>query len=579
MNTLTLVSKILSRKIQNGRPLYLIRWQNFGPEEDTWEPLQNLKSCMKMIKTFEENNKELIRKSKASSKKPVVKKGKPIIKQNKAPKTKALKSSGKKLHKPHKSSKEKLSTTNTKRKRESLELPDESSSSDDDCIRYSLNEDVGTEPSKSKTNNSLVSKKESRKLKKLKLDIKKASFTNPNGSGCLGNGKGTPKSKIRLIDSMKSKVFQAAHRPVSPVSGFNSVKSLSGTSQVCGGMVQTSPNAGRPASMMDSYFGDIPAASVVPMIPSSPSAISYKTLLDNLPLQLHPKKGPKREKPDSDDDEDDDTVVERRQSVRSSECAFRYKDIVVKKCPGYTQIWLFSNTKQKNALNPQVIQEIVSAMNYAKYDDSRLVMFSGLGSMFCSGVDLHYLLSDDRKVAARKMVDAIRDLTKTFITFPKPVVAVVNGPAIGMGVGLLPLCDVIYASDKASCYLPYGRLGQTPEGGLSFTLPHLIGFPMANELLFAGRKITAIEAYQLGLVSQVFWPTSMMQDVIPRVQNMAMNSAKAQEATKLLIRSHQRTKLELTSETECNLLYDRWTSSECHKCILSYLEDEKNLVL
>lgn len=47
-------------------------------------------------------------------------------------------------------------------------------------------------------------------------------------------------------------------------------------------------------------------------------------------------------------------------------------------------------------------------MNYAKYDDSRLVMFSGLGSMFCSGVDLHYLLTDDRKVAARKMVDAIR---------------------------------------------------------------------------------------------------------------------------------------------------------------------------
>lgn len=203
------VSKILSRKIQNGRPLYLIRWQNFGPEEDTWEPLQNLKSCMKMIKTFEENNKDLIKKSKLSTKKLAVKKGKPVVKLTKAPKNKALKTFGKKLNKSHKTSKEKLSTTNTKRKRESVELSDDSSSSDDDGVRYSLNEDVETEPSKSKTNSSLVSKKENRKLKKLKLDIKKASFTNPNGSGCLGNGKGTPKSKIRLIDSMKSKVFQA----------------------------------------------------------------------------------------------------------------------------------------------------------------------------------------------------------------------------------------------------------------------------------------------------------------------------------------------------------------------------------
>lgn len=59
--------------------------------------------------------------------------------------------------------------------------------------------------------------------------------------------------------------------------------------------------------------------------------------------------------------------------------------------------------------------------------------------------------------------------------------------------------------------------------------------PQANELLFAGRKITAIEAYQLGLVSQVFWPTSMMQDVIPRVQNMAMNSAKVGTGWTLLV--------------------------------------------
>ncbi len=58
-------------------------------------------------------------------------------------------------------------------------------------------------------------------------------------------------------------------------------------------------------------------------------------------------------------------------------------------------------------------------------------------------------------------------------TFPKPVVAAVNGPAIGLGVALLPLCDIIYASDKASFYCPFTKLGQTPEGGASLTFPQV----------------------------------------------------------------------------------------------------------
>ena len=68
-----------------------------------------------------------------------------------------------------------------------------------------------------------------------------------------------------------------------------------------------------------------------------------------------------------------------------------------------------------------------------------------------------------------------RELTKAFITFPKPVIAAVGGSAVGLGVALLCLCDVVYASDKAAFHLPYARLSQTPEGCSSFTLPLNIG--------------------------------------------------------------------------------------------------------
>ena len=73
-----------------------------------------------------------------------------------------------------------------------------------------------------------------------------------------------------------------------------------------------------------------------------------------------------------------------------------------------------------------------------------------------------------------------RDFTKTLITFPKLIVAVVTGPAIGLGMTMLPLCDVVYASDKASFFLPYAQLAQTPEGCASYTLPQALGMAMVS---------------------------------------------------------------------------------------------------
>jgi len=313
--------------------------------------------------------------------------------------------------------------------------------------------------------------------------------------------------------------------------------------------------------------------------PLSPTSISYKSFLETVQNSKGKKRRPKEtamlvEGLSSTLSRE---PVERRISVRTTECAFRYKQIVVKKCLRYTQIWLNTQTVMPNALNPQAIQELVSAMNSAKYDDSHLVLFSSLGNVFCSGTDLHYLVSGDRRMAARQMADSIRELTKTFINFPKPVIAAVSGAAVGMGLSLLSLCDVVYASDKASFYLPYSQLSQTPEGCASFTLPLTLGLPSANELLFGGRKLTAMEAYQLGLVSQVFWPTLMMQEVIPRIQHMATCSAKALEATKCLVRSHHRAKMELTNETEHSLLLERWSSIDCQRAIELFVNDEKNV--
>ena len=71
-----------------------------------------------------------------------------------------------------------------------------------------------------------------------------------------------------------------------------------------------------------------------------------------------------------------------------------------------------------------------------------------------------------------------REFVQAVISFPKPIVAAVNGVAIGLGVAILPLCDIIYASDKASFSCPYSRLAQTPEGCASQTFPSVMGLAM-----------------------------------------------------------------------------------------------------
>lgn len=108
----------------------------------------------------------------------------------------------------------------------------------------------------------------------------------------------------------------------------------------------------RPMVAMDALCADVPAGYhyVPAMIPISPSSMSYKMLLDSLPFQFHTKKSSKKREEEMVREDD----VERRMSVRQSECAYRYKEIVVKKCNKYTQIWLNTHSKLKNCLNPQV---------------------------------------------------------------------------------------------------------------------------------------------------------------------------------------------------------------------------------
>ncbi|CAI5963853.1 unnamed protein product [Closterium sp. NIES-64] len=100
------------------------------------------------------------------------------------------------------------------------------------------------------------------------------------------------------------------------------------------------------------------------------------------------------------------------------------------------------------------------------------------------------------------------------LRFSKILVAAVNGPAIGIGVTLLPHCDLVFAADSATFWVPFLRIALVPEFGSSVTLPQLLGRPLANDLLLTSRVLTADEACRNGLVSRVFPDATLQSDVL-----------------------------------------------------------------
>ncbi|XP_072926491.1 chromodomain Y-like protein 2 isoform X2 [Hemitrygon akajei] len=278
-------------------------------------------------------------------------------------------------------------------------------------------------------------------------------------------------------------------------------------------------------------------------------------------------------------EEKDDYVFDKRLrcSVRQNESNYRFRDIVVRKQDGFTHVLLSSQTSDNNSLTPEIMKEVRRALGNASADDSKLLLLSAVGSVFCSGLDYSYLigrLSTDRRKESARIAEAIRDFVNAFIQFKKPIVVAVNGPALGLGASILPLCDIVWASEKAWFQTPYATIRLTPAGCSSYTFPQIMGVALANEMLFCGRKLTAQEACSRGLVSQVFWPTTFSQEVMLRVKEMASCSAVVLEESKCLVRSFLKSTLEQVNERECQMLKQLWSSSKGLDSLFSYLQEK-----
>lgn len=181
-----------------------------------------------------------------------------------------------------------------------------------------------------------------------------------------------------------------------------------------------------------------------------------------------------------------------------------YQAILLEKKDGIATVTL-NRPEKLNALNPQMFAELLHAFRKVSEDDeTRVLVITGAGRGFCSGLDLS-ARGESREIS----IDGIGpgdfpgEAPIILAGMKKPVIAAINGLAVGGGCTLTLCCDIRIASDTAKFSIPLTRMGFTFELGSSYFLSRVVGIGKACEMIFTGRMIDAKEAKEIGLVNQV----------------------------------------------------------------------------
>ena len=190
---------------------------------------------------------------------------------------------------------------------------------------------------------------------------------------------------------------------------------------------------------------------------------------------------------------------------------------------GQTLILTISNPEFKNALSPEIYAAGVEALNAAETNpEIRSVIITGEGTTFCAGGNLQRLLANRQqpKEVQAQSIDGLHNWIDSIRTYPKPVIAAVEGAAAGAGFSLALACDFCVAADNAVFVMAYSTVGLSPDGGGSWALARTLPRPLVNELLMCGERIGAQRLFDAGLVNRVCSSGSALQEALALAERL-----------------------------------------------------------
>ena len=252
-------------------------------------------------------------------------------------------------------------------------------------------------------------------------------------------------------------------------------------------------------------------------------------------------------------------------------------DIVYSTVDSYAEIRL-NRPRKYNAITWEMYGEIGELLERARREDVKFAVLRGTGEYYSSGNDLGNFANIPPEGPQKMAKDGEKVLKKfvaSFIDFDKPLIAVVNGPAVGIPVTTLGLCDVVFAKDSATFHTPFTSLGQSPEACSSYTFPLMMGPAKANEILLFGKKLTAVEAYDRSLVTRVISSHNFDAQIASILRDYSELPPISLRTSKQLIREIHKHKLHEINERECATLSERWVSDECITAIMNFFQRKK----
>jgi methylglutaconyl-CoA hydratase len=221
-----------------------------------------------------------------------------------------------------------------------------------------------------------------------------------------------------------------------------------------------------------------------------------------------------------------------------------YKTVQYAEAQGIATITL-NRPDNRNAISYELIDDLISALKQAASSTAQIVILTGAGKAFCSGMDLDNLKQLTGRTHEQNVVDSetMASLFRTLYDSPKPTIAAVNGAAIAGGTGLATLCDFTLAVPEAKFGYTEVRIGFVP-GIVSSYLIANVGEKRARDLLLTGRLFDAEEAHRLGLVNEIVTPDQLMPRALQLAAQLMENSPASLRTTKALLSSYSKDQLD-----------------------------------
>ncbi|MES0827342.1 enoyl-CoA hydratase-related protein [Ruegeria sp. SCP11] len=234
---------------------------------------------------------------------------------------------------------------------------------------------------------------------------------------------------------------------------------------------------------------------------------------------------------------------------------------------GAIQRLTMDNTDKKNAITREMYLAMACALNNAASDPQvRTIWLRGAGGVFSSGNDL----ADFTKPEIEE--PAPIQFVRALVNFPKPIVAQVEGLAVGIGATMLLHCDLIYAAEDTRFRMPFVNLGVVPEAGSSYLLPRVMGSAKAAELILLGRTFSALEADTLGMVSRVLPPAEVASAAESAAIALSKQPLGAVMKSRALLRDVSGETLDARIEREFEIFYESLQGPEFAEAARAFAE-------